>query len=275
MNWLKVSALDRAATARSADALAALWPGARVWQVDAYGRFAARQGRPSLLEQPGDQQPDDIFLGMVAGRASFVRPQPQLTGETITWREIPLDLCDELGAAAALAQWHLSQPRCEICAGPTAPRHGGAQRNCLNCASQLFPRTDPCIIVAVTDPQDRLLLARQHHWSSGRVSVIAGFVEAGESAEQAVHRELAEEVGVRLAELSYVSSQPWPLPRSLMLGFAGRAVDESIVIDGHEIAEASYYTREAVRRALAEDRLVLPSQVSIAYSLITFWLSRG
>ena len=130
------------------------------------------------------------------------------------------------------------------------------------------------MIVAITDEDDRLLLARQAAWPPGRASIIAGFMEAGESAEQACYREVAEEVGLSLSSLRYVSSQPWPMPRSLMLGFEATA-SGSPIVDGVEIVAANFLTREDVSQQLAEGTLILPQKASIARTLVERWRARA
>lgn len=127
------------------------------------------------------------------------------------------------------------------------------------------------MIVAVTDDDDRLLLAHQVRWDPTRVSVLAGFVEAGESLEQAVQREIAEEVGVQVTGLRYLGSQPWPFPRSLMLGFAARADDSPVRVDDQEIDHARYYTRDEVSAAVDSGALTLPGPTSIASRMIAAW----
>jgi NAD+ diphosphatase len=139
----------------------------------------------------------------------------------------------------------------------------------------LFPRTDPAVIVAVFDDADRILLAHQKVWEQGRYSVIAGFVEAGESLEQAVHREVVEEVGVAIDRVQYVASQPWPMPRSLMLGFTAHAVNVSLTPDGAEIANARWFARADIPEAIASGELRLPGPASIAFRLISTWLYQG
>lgn len=272
-NWTQPSSLDRLAGARDAREVEQAWQDAVVVEVDPAGNLAARGGRPRALRSPGPRQESDIFLGRSKGRAWFARLVPRIDGESMGWRDAdPIDI-DPLADAVALGRWHAQRPLCERCGAPTVPDLAGARRVCPECGQLAFARTDPCVIVAITDPADRLLLARQAQWERGRVSIIAGFIEAGESAEQACHREVGEEVGVRLAELSYVSSQPWPMPRSLMLGFTARAVDSHLIVDGDEIVEGAYYTRDELAAAVATSELVLPSGASIARYLIERWLS--
>lgn len=271
--WEDPSALNRMPTGRADDALAALWHKAIVVEVDADGAIASTSGRPRPLASPGERQPSDILLGTVDGVAWFARTVDTVAGEAMSWRDTDPDALDPLAAGVALARWHGGQPPCEVCGSATRPDLAGARRICLGCGQLQFPRIDPCVIVAITDPDDRLLLARQALWAPKRVSVIAGFIEAGESAEQAVHRETFEEVGVRLSSLTYVSSQPWPMPRSLMLGFEARSVNGEMTVDGDEIVEGAYYTRSDLVAAVGSGEVILPAGASIARALIQRWLS--
>ncbi len=174
--------------------------------------------------------------------------------------------------AVALARWHASAGYCPTCGTPTRPAQGGHVRLCPSCPRELFPRTDPAVIVAVHDPSDRLLLGRQASWPKGRLSVFAGFVEAGESLEQAVHRELAEEVSLRLDDVRYASSQPWPFPRSLMLAFHAHTSDPSFAVDHVEIERARWFTRADYRAGIASGEIAPPPPRSIARTLIDEWL---
>ena len=140
--------------------------------------------------------------------------------------------------------------------------------------SDHFPRLDPAVIMLVTDPADRCLLARNAAWPERRVSILAGFVEPGESAEQAVAREVQEETGIEVApgQVEYLASQPWPMPHSLMLGFRVRATGSlHIEVDREEIAEARWYSRDELRAAIDTGELLLPPPVSIAHRIIENW----
>src|SRR5690606_24861620 len=135
-----------------------------------------------------------------------------------------------------------------------------------------YPRTDPAVIMLVTDGDDRALLARNPHWPEGRFSTLAGFVEPGEALEDAVRREVAEEVGLVVEEATYLGSQPWPFPQSLMLGFRARATSTDITVDRDEIAEAQWFTRDELLEAAQQDRIVLPPPgVSISRWLVEDW----
>ncbi len=174
-------------------------------------------------------------------------------------------------AALALANWHATHPRCSRCGEPTTSQNGGWTRRCPVDASEHYPRTDPAIIVSVLDDQDRVLLGRGPTWPQGRFSTLAGFVEPGESLEDAVRREVAEESGVRVGEVTYLGSQPWPFPASLMIGCTALAVEPTIVVDGVEIVEAHWFSREQVRELAGSGELLLPSGISIARRLVEHW----
>jgi NAD+ diphosphatase len=173
--------------------------------------------------------------------------------------------------AVALRQWHDLHPHCARCGAATEAAAGGHLRRCPACGAEHFPRTDPAVIMLVTDAQDRALLGRGAHWPPLRYSTLAGFVEPGESLEQAVVREVAEETGVRVGEVSYLGSQPWPFPSSLMLGFTARASDDRITVDGTEISDARWFSRAELRGAVDAGELRLPGAISIAHHLLEHW----
>ena len=174
--------------------------------------------------------------------------------------------------AVALANWHATHTHCPRCGAVTEPVQAGHARRCPVDGSEHFPRVDPAVIMLVRDDGGRCLLARNRSWPPRRVSILAGFVEPGESLEQAVIREVREETGLRVGGLRYVGSQPWPMPRSLMLGFVARAHGEQeIVVDEEEIAEARWFTREQLTAALSAAEVLLPPPVSIAHRIIESW----
>jgi NAD+ diphosphatase len=174
--------------------------------------------------------------------------------------------------AVALANWHATHTHCPRCGTPTVTVAAGHAQRCPADGSEHFPRIDPAVIMLVTDPDDRCLLARNRRWPERRVSILAGFVEPGESAEQAVAREVGEETGITVARVRYVGSQPWPMPQSLMLGFrASAAGDLELRVDDDEIAEAHWFSRDELRSALASREILLPPPVSIAHRLIESW----
>jgi NAD+ diphosphatase len=174
--------------------------------------------------------------------------------------------------AVALANWHATHTHCPRCGTPTVTVAAGHAQRCPADGSEHFPRIDPAVIMLITDPDDRCLLARNRRWPERRVSILAGFVEPGEAAEQAVAREVEEETGIVVTRVRYVGSQPWPMPQSLMLGFRAAAAGElDLRVDDDEIAEAHWYSREELRRALAAREILLPPPVSIAHRLIESW----
>ena len=178
--------------------------------------------------------------------------------------------------ARAMVYWHCRHRFCGVCGSPTKSIEGGYQRTCTNaqCSHQHFPRTDPAIIVLVTSGE-QCLLGRQPTWPKGMVSTIAGFVEPGESLKDAVIREVREETGVAVNGVLYHSSQPWPFPSSLMLGFSATATSRNIRIDAHELENASWFTRKALHDQLRCGALRLPSPVSISFRLIQDWFDKG
>ncbi|MCW2822023.1 MAG: hydrolase [Marmoricola sp.] len=178
--------------------------------------------------------------------------------------------------AVGLAEWLWSTKHCPRCGGRLEARQAGHVLQCTSCGKDQFPRSDPAVIMVVTDGEpgsadERALLGRSPAWPQGRYSTLAGFVEPGETMEDAVRREVQEETGVVVGEVAYFGSQPWPLPASLMVGFTARATQTEIDVDGSEIEEAQWFTREEMRAEAESGRLVLPGGVSISRSLIESW----
>lgn len=178
--------------------------------------------------------------------------------------------------AIGLAEWHWATRHCPRCGSALRSEHAGHELRCTGCDRPQFPRTDPAVIMAITHGEpgaddERLLLGRGASWPEGRFSTLAGFVEPGETFEDAVRREVAEEVAVTVGEVTYVGNQPWPLPASLMIGFRGRATTTGIDVDGSEIAEARWFTRDDLRRGYDTGELLVPASVSISTSLIQGW----
>ncbi|MCY4221366.1 MAG: NAD(+) diphosphatase [Thiotrichales bacterium] len=255
---------------------------------------------PFVLSESGVRQPcyldavavdgarpgDPILLGVHAGITWFAvdamdaAPSFPAGVALLRIREVMTDLVHRdsaiLAYANALVHWHRTHRFCGACGAPTTAVRGGHMRRCDNaaCARQHFPRTDPAVITLVCDG-DRCLLARRRDWAPGRRSTVAGFVEPGETLEHAVAREVFEEVGVRVGEVRYRGSQPWPFPQSLMLGFRARATTTDIAVDGDEIAEADWYTPERIAADTAAGTLILPPQDSISRRLVDDWLAES
>lgn len=221
----------------------------------------------------------DLFLGVLTrdtpsaheGEAVFVRLEPE---ESHTLTELraaltKLDHSDALIAttAVALANWHLAHSHCPNCGGSNQIAQRGWSRRC-ECGMQIFPRNDPAVIVRVLDQDDRILLGSNALWAHNRYSLLAGFVEAGESFEAAVVREIAEEAGILVTQPRYVDSQPWPFPFSLMVGMEARAESTTVVPDGIEILDLRWMTREQVAK---DTDITLPAPYSLAHRLISEW----
>ncbi|MGW1975896.1 NAD(+) diphosphatase [Streptomyces sp. NPDC001889] len=173
--------------------------------------------------------------------------------------------------AVALENWQRLHRFCSRCGERTVIAAAGHVRRCQACGAEHYPRTDPAVIMLVTDEEDRALLGRQVHWPEGRFSTLAGFVEPGESIEQTVRREVWEEAGVTVGDVEYIASQPWPFPSSLMLGFTARATTSLITVDGEELHEARWFSRDDLRAAFASGEVLPPYGISIAARLIERW----
>ncbi len=173
--------------------------------------------------------------------------------------------------ALGLAAWHLRNPRCPRCGAITVVAQGGWLRRCSVERSEQYPRTDPAVIMAVVDVDDRLLLGHAAHWPERRYSTLAGYVEPGESIEDAVRREVAEEAGIVVGEVVYRGSQPWPFPASLMLAFVAGAITTDAVPDGVELTDVRWFTRAELATAVAGGDVLLPMRASVARALIEDW----
>lgn len=171
----------------------------------------------------------------------------------------------------ALWHWHEQVRFCQGCGAGMSPVHCGWVRQCDSCSRLEYPRQDPAMIVAVTNERGELLLAHNALWEDKRVSVLAGFVDAGESPQRAVERELWEEVGLRVSDIAFLGSQPWPFPRSLMLGYSAKALDDTLRPDRQEIEWAEWVSPHSLRQAVADGRMILPGVNTIAYGLISRW----
>ena len=231
-----------------------------------------------------------LLLGVRDGLAWFavvVRPEnaPGEPGDWVGLRAVLQGL--SVGApgvgeaplvfhAMGLAEWHHATRHCPRCGAALESRAAGHELVCVDCGKTQFPRTDPAVIMAIThgepgSPDEACLLGRQSVWPAGRYSTLAGFCEPGESLEDAVRREVAEEVGVVVGEVAYFGNQAWPFPSSLMIGFIGRAETRDIVVDGREIEDARWFTRAQMQEQADAGSLLLPSGLSISRSLIEHW----
>ena len=175
--------------------------------------------------------------------------------------------------ALAIANWHAVNTHCPRCGTPTVVEQAGWVRRCFEDGSEVFPRTDPAVIVTVLDADDRLLLGSNAMWEQSRYSLLAGFVEPGESFESAVQREIFEEAGIRVVDPQYKGSQPWPFPASVMVGFTARLADDQAASaldpDGEEILDLRWFSREELWHA--REQVILPGRASIARALIEDW----
>jgi NAD+ diphosphatase len=236
---------------------------------------------PPLLERGAEP----LLLGVQDGGALFAVDADTLDSaalapaELVSVRDIAPRLAQDEGGliayAASLLNWHRRHRFCSVCGSPSRIEEAGLLRRCPACGSEHHPRTDPVVIMLVVDEQrDRVLLGRQPSWPPGRYSALAGFVEPGESLEDAVAREVLEESGVEVGRARYDSSQPWPFPSSLMLGFTVPYVDGEAVAKDGELEDARWFTREELADAAAgRGDMLLPPPVAIARTLIDRWLS--
>lgn len=235
---------------------------------------------------------ETVFLGLDGDTAIFavdLSGQPETEAVRLAGAATAVDvraLVGRLGPAEASVQayargllhWHRQQRYCGSCGAPTTPRDGGHVRSCAgaDCGRLLFPRIEPAIIVLVEAPgaPDRCLLARHRGAPEGSYSTLAGFVEVGESLEDAVRREMAEEAGVTVTDLAYQGSQAWPFPAGLMVGFRATAATEEVRVDGEELVEARWFTRDELRAREAAGR-PLGRPDSIDRHLLGSWLAAG
>ncbi len=278
--------LERADTLRDdADALLRLWPQAHVLVLDPDGRaLAGDDGQPLALTggQVGGGPGTAIFLGLRGEQAWFSvesaavdAPAPQrvdLRESATTWSVAD---ASAFCYARGMSYWQSRTRFCGVCGGAVAFTRGGFIGRCVKCNTEHYPRVDPAVIVAVEN-NGRLLLGRQANWAPRRYSVLAGFVEPGESLEQTVVREVFEESRVRVRSCRYLGTQPWPFPGALMLGFSATAEDDVPTVDG-ELEDARWFTAEEVGAALARDieddgvGIRLSPPISISRSLIEHW----
>ncbi|HIY71726.1 MAG TPA: NAD(+) diphosphatase [Candidatus Luteimonas excrementigallinarum] len=278
--------LDRAEHLRnSPSALAALWPQARLLLLDAEGNALAAADEALLTVEGAAVAPalpeDAVFLGLHGERGWFALPAEQagidapgrinLRGAAAAW---PLRESTAFAQARAVLHWRSRHRYCGACGGPLAFARAGWLGECARCNIEHYPRTDPAVIVSVSDGE-RLLLGREASWPARRWSVLAGFVEPGETLEQTVMREVFEESQVRVRACRYLGSQPWPFPSSLMLGFEADAEPDDPVPNPDELEDVRWFTREEIGAALRgeteEEGVLLSAPVSISRWLIERW----
>lgn len=207
----------------------------------------------------------DSWVGL-RGLFGLLSSDPESAGDLAPW----------LFHAVGMAEWRRATRFCPRCAGSLELRAAGHELVCTSCGRSQFPRTDPAVIMTVAhgapgSDHERILLGRQASWPSTQWSTLAGFCEPGETLEDAVRREVLEETGVRVGDVDYVGSQPWPLPASLMVGFAARATSTEIQVDEAEIEDARWFTRRELAHGLGAGTLTVPRSVSISSSLLTAW----
>jgi len=238
-----------------------------------------RLGWTTLADAPPDAEL--LLLGLDAGVPHFVAWQP---GEPLPPARSPalvaaLDTMQPgeaatYAAARSLLAWHDRHGFCANCGAPTAIFRAGWGRSCANCGAEHFPRVDP-VVIMLAEHDGRVLVGRQASWPAGRYSALAGFLEPGESIEEAVAREIAEESGVAVTRVRYVASQPWPFPSQLMIACIAEAAGEAVTIDVNELEDAIWVPRADVRAALAREPgapFLPPPSYAIAHTLLTAWL---
>ncbi len=229
-----------------------------------------------------------VFLGLdPEGRGCFAAVPlagSSAPGNPGMWQALAALSAGDLaiyGTARGLVNWHARHRFCAVCGSPSEPAKGGWQRSCTSCKAEHFPRVDPVTIMLV-EHKDRLLLGRQPRFPPGNYSALAGFVEPGESLEEAVAREVFEEAGVKVRDVSYIGSQPWPFPSNLMIGCLAHTDDPAIIVDRTELEDARWFSRAEVADAVAAaDRgepgaaFNAPPRFAIANDLMRWWIDRG
>lgn len=278
--------IDRADLLRQDEpALAAAMgsPLSRLLRLNGLDPSAEPDGRlswGSLAE--ADPEADLLLLGMVDGKHHFAalpRQGVRLDARSrAVWRTLPMLREDDLalyGAARSLIDWHARHGFCAVCGAETRPFRAGWGRRCGTCSAEHFPRVDP-VVIMLAEHDGKILLGRQPGFEAGRYSALAGFVEPGESLEEAVRRELKEEAGVTALDVRYVASQPWPFPSSLMIGCVARVEDAALTVDYTELEDAIWVDRAGVEAAMRGDPdapFIAPPRFAIAHNLLEYWLS--
>lgn len=226
---------------------------------------------------PAARPEEHVLLGLENGVPHFAR----LTGRPAAGRSFEMIAAlhalaageaATYAAARSVVDWHARHGFCANCGATTVPFRAGWGRRCGSCGTEHFPRVDP-VVIMIAEHRGRALLGRQPAFPPGRYSALAGFLEPGESIEEAVARELFEEAGVRVKNVRYIASQPWPFPSSLMIACVAEAEDDRLTIDTTELEDAIWVSRDEVRAALAGDasRFGVPPSYAIAHTLLETW----
>jgi NAD+ diphosphatase len=293
------SHIDRAGELRTNQStLDTLWQKAKIIQI-ADGRIAAIEEKltfhsasaiSDIAASGKFTEGSRYFLGLdLADRTPYFAWDTQWVGDVddevksvgfTTLREVGAQLSPqqfELALhATALSNWHRAHPRCPRCGGATRVDLGGAARFCDADQSQHHPRTDSAVIVLIKDRADRILLGHQPVWPEGRFSTFAGFLEPGETFEQCVAREVFEESNIKVSEIKYLGSQPWPFPASIMIAFEAVTDNpEAAQGDGAEITEVKWFSRAELKAAAQDGSLLLPPAISVARKMIEGWLGEA
>ena len=243
---------------------------------------------PELVDRLGWDAPDPVFLGIHEGVAHFAidvtASDPGGLGLSggLVFEEaralaasLPMHETGIIAQAKAQIDWHARHRFCGVCGAETQPERGGGQRRCRACNAEHFPRTDPVIIALVHDGGDRCLLGQSRLWGlrGSFYSCLSGFMDHGESIEEAVRREVAEEAGIELAAVRYHSSQPWPFPSSLMIGCHALAATTDIHFDAEEMTDVRWFTRDEIQAALRGENpaLSVPGKIAIGHWLVKTW----
>ncbi len=291
--WLSACPIDRRAELRTrTEDIEALirHPDTRVIPVcgthnlvvtDGDGVYASAVPLADVSIEPSDL----VFLGERDGAALFAGFLPRdddydhLPGAFQDLRRVGpalgADDASVLSYARGMVYWHQQHRFCNVCGHPTEPLEAGHKRRCVNpdCAIDHFPRTDAAMIVVVHDGDDRCLLARSPRFPPGMYSALAGFLEPGESLEDCVVREVFEEVGLRVSDVRYFASQPWPFPRSIMIGFHARADDTTLALDREEIEDARWVSKDFLRDRSQWQDFSIPPRIAVARRLIDAWIN--
>jgi NAD+ diphosphatase len=295
------SRIDRAADKRgNAGTLQALEndPAAR-WYVVGGELVAIRRtaaGLDPLFEREAAQQlrgaSHSAFLGLMNGQPRFALAIDQAAMEALKNRDdfevsdlrtiavrgmVDVDHLPPLAEGKSLLLWHTRRKFCSNCGSPTRSSDAGWRRDCPGCKMQHFPRTDPVVIMLVIDGE-RCLLGRSGRFATNSWSCLAGFVEPGETIEDAVRREVSEEAGIACGQVKYFRSQPWPFPSSLMIGCHAQALSRELVVDHNELEGARWFDRDEVATMLLHQHpegLITPVPVAIAYHIIRAWVEKG